>query len=119
KQKEWKQSDRIRSDTGNIQPAAVEVRENFLIAYCRRGGNFMPTTNGWLLRAESQDGGWTWSKGAPSQFKNPNAAVDFIKLRSGNLLLVFNDSMNERTPLTVALSPDSDQTWPWRRNVAE
>ena len=71
------------------------------------------------MRAESQDGGWTWSEGVNSQFKNPNSAVDFIKLRSGNLLLVFNDSMNERTPLTVALSPDSDRTWPWQRNVAE
>jgi hypothetical protein len=27
--------------------------------------------------------------------------------------------MNERTPLTVALSPDADKSWPWRRNVAE
>jgi hypothetical protein len=34
-------------------------------------------------------------------------------------LLVFNDNMNDRTPLTVALSPDGDRTWPWRRNVAE
>lgn len=119
KKKEWKQTSRIRSATGNIQPVPVEVRENFLIAYCRRGGNFEPTTNGWTIRAESHDGGWTWSEGVNTQFKNPNAAVDFIKLRSGNLLLVFNDSMNDRTPLTVALSPDNDKTWPWRRNVAE
>jgi len=117
KKKVWQQTGRIRSATGNIQPAAVEVRDNFLVAYCRRGGNYEPTTNGWLVRAESHDGGWTWSAGANSPFKNPNAAVDFIKLQSGNLLLVFNDSMNERTPLTVALSADGDRTWPWRRNV--
>ncbi len=119
KKKEWKQTGRIRSATGNIQPVAVEVRENFLVAYCRRGGGYDPTTNGWLVRAESRDGGWTWSEGANSKFPNPNAAGDFIKLRSGNLLLVFNDSMNDRTPLTVALSPDCDQTWPARRNVAD
>lgn len=119
KKKEWKQTGRIRSATGDIQPAPVEVRDNFLIAYCRRGGGYDPTTNGWLVRAESLDGGWTWSEGVDSQFQNPNSSVDFIKLRSGNLLLVFNDSMNDRTPLTVALSPDGDQTWPWRRNVAE
>jgi hypothetical protein len=69
--------------------------------------------------SESHDGGWTWSEGVNSKFQNPNAAVDFIKLRSGNLLLVFNDSMNDRTPLTVALSADGGQTWPWQRNVAE
>lgn len=119
KKKEWRQTGRIRSATGNIQPAVVEVRDDFLVAYCRRGGGYDPTTNGWLVRAESRDGGWTWSEGANSRFKNPNAAVDFIKLRSGNLLLVFNDSMNDRTPLTVALSADGDQTWPWQRNVAE
>lgn len=117
--KEWKQTGRIRSATGNIQPVAVEVSDNFLVAYCRRGGGYEPTTNGWLVRAESRDGGWTWSEGVNSQFKNPNSAVDFIKLRSGNLLLVFNDSMNDRTPLTVALSADGGQTWPWQRNVAE
>jgi len=117
--KAWKQTGRIRSATGNIQPVAVEVRDNFLVAYCRRGGNYEPTTNGWLVRAESHDGGGTWREGINSAFKNPNAAVDFIKLRSGNLLLVFNDSMNDRTPLTVALSTDRDQSWPSRRNVAE
>jgi predicted neuraminidase len=119
KKKEWKQTGRIKSATGNIQPVPVEMENDFLIAYVRRGGNFEPTTNGWVIRAESHDGGWTWSEGVNSQFKNPNAAVDFIKLRSGNLLLVFNDNMNERTPLTVALSPDKDRAWPWRRNVAE
>jgi hypothetical protein len=36
--------------------------------------------------------------------RNPNAAVDFVKLRGGNLLLVFNDNMNHRTLLSVALS---------------
>lgn len=119
KRKEWKQTGRIRSVTGNIQPTVVETQDNFLIAYCRRGGNYEPTTNGWLIRAESRDGGWTWSEGVNSSFKNPNASVDFIKLTSGNLLLVFNDSMNERTPLTVALSADGGQSWPWQRNVAE
>ena len=117
--REWKPTGRIRSATGNIQPVPVELAENHLVAYIRRGGNFEPTTNGWTIRAESRDGGWTWSQGVNTGFKNPNSAVDFIKLRSGNLLLVFNDSMNDRTPLTVALSPDQDKTWPWRRNVAE
>ena len=119
KSKQWKQTGRIRSATGNIQPVAVEVSANQLVAYCRRAGGYQPTTNGWLIRAESHDGGWTWTEGLNSRFRNPNAAVDFVKLRSGNLLLVFNDNMNDRTPLTVALSPDGDRTWPWRRNIAE
>jgi len=33
KKKEWKQTGRIRSATGNIQPVAVELSENSLVAY--------------------------------------------------------------------------------------
>ena len=65
-----------------------------------------------MVRAESTDGGWTWSEGRDSAFPNPNAAVDFLKLASGNLLLVFNDSMTSRTPLVAALSTDGDRDVP-------
>ncbi|MCS7025077.1 MAG: exo-alpha-sialidase [Bryobacteraceae bacterium] len=117
--KEWTPTGRIRSPKGNIQPAAVEIRPGWIVAYCRRGGNYGPTTNGWLVRAESKDYGETWSEGRDSAFPNPNAAVDFLKLRSGHLLLVFNDSMTKRTPLTVALSTDQDRSYPYRKNLAE
>ena len=92
--------------------------DDYLVAYCRRGGDYEPTTNGYLVRAESHDGGQNWSAGKNSQFPNPNAAVDFLKLKNGHLLLVYNDSMNDRTPLTVAISTDGDQTYPHRRNLA-
>ena len=71
------------------------------------------------MRAESRDGGRTWSEGRDSEFPNPNSAVDFIKLRSGNLLLVYNDHMYQRTPLAAALSTDRDRSYPYRRNIAE
>ena len=115
---QWKQTGAIRSKKGNIQPAVVEVSPGRLIAYSRRGGGYGPTTDGWMVRAESTDGGWTWSEGRDSTFQNPNAAVDFLKLASGNLLLVFNDSMTKRTPLVAALSTDGDATYA-RRNIAE
>ena len=119
KRKSWQQTGRIRSAKGNIQPAVVQINDNYLIAYCRRGGDYKPTSDGYLVRAESRDGGRTWSEGRDSQFPNPNAAVDFIKLRSGNLLLVYNDHMYQRTPLTAALSTDLDRSYPFRRNIAE
>jgi predicted neuraminidase len=116
---EWKETGAIRSPRGNIQPAVVEIAPGRLIAYCRRGGGYGPTTDGWLVRAESSDGGWTWSEGRDSAFPNPNAAVDFLKLASGHLLLVFNDSMTSRTPLMAALSRDGDRSWPARRAIAQ
>ena len=33
--------------------------------------------------------------------------------------MVFNDNMNERTPLTVAISTDNDKTYPYQRNICE
>jgi predicted neuraminidase len=116
---EWKEAGAIRSAKGNIQPAVVELAPGRLVAYCRRGGGYGPTADGWLVRAESTDGGWTWSEGRDSAFPNPNAAVDFLKLASGHLLLVFNDSMTSRTPLLAALSSDGDRTYPHRRAIAQ
>jgi predicted neuraminidase len=115
----WSTSAPIRSANGNIQPAVATLDDGKLVAYCRRGGGYGPGTSGYIVRAESADGGKTWSEGKDSAFPNPNAAVDFLRLSSGSLLLVFNDSMVDRTPLTVALSRDQDRTWPVKRNLAE
>lgn len=117
--KQWLRTGRIMSPTGNIQPAVVELTPGHLIAYCRRGGGYGPTTNGYIVRSESRDGGATWLPGRNSSFPNPNSAVEFLKLRSGALLLVYNDSMSDRTPLTAALSTDGDRTYASRRNIAE
>ena len=117
--KRWTETNRIRSRQGNLQPAVVQISDDRLIAFCRRGGNYEPVKDGYLIRSESKDGGRTWSEGHNAEFPNPNAAVDFIKLRNGHLVLVFNDSMNDRSPLTVAISTDGGQSFPHRRNLAE
>ena len=119
KARQWTPTGQIKSRTGNIQPAVVELTPGHLIAYCRRGGDYKPTKEGFIVRAESHDGGKTWSEGQNSAFPNPNSAIEFLKLTSGALLLVFNDSMTARTPLTAALSTDGDKSYPHRRNIAE
>jgi len=84
----------------------------------RRGGSFGPLPEGVTYRSESRDGGRTWSAGRETEFPNPNSAVDFIKLKNGHLLLVYNDNNEgERMPLTVAISTDKDQSYPHRRNI--
>jgi len=118
KTKRWTESSRIHSRMGNIQPAVARTTDKDLIAYCRRGGSYEPIKDGYVVRSESHDGGHTWSEGQDSQFPNPNAAVDFLRLQNGHLLLVYNDSMDDRTPLTVAISTDQDKSYPHRRNIA-
>lgn len=109
--KAWGLHGEIRSDKGNIQPAVAAVSENRLIAYCRRGGGYGKDEIGYVVRSESNDGGKTWARGMDSEFPNPNAAVDFLRLQSGNLLLIYNRSMNDRTPLSAALSTDNDKSY--------
>ena len=113
----WTATRPIRSRLGNLQPAVVDLGDDRLVCYCRRGGGYEPRDDGWLVRSESRDGGRTWSEGADSAVPNPNSAAEFIRLRSGRLLLVFNDSKSERTPLTAALSSDGDRTYPRKRDI--
>jgi predicted neuraminidase len=119
KSREWTRTPPIRSRLGNIQPAVAQLTPEHLICYCRRGGGYDGRSDGYLVFSESHDGGRTWAPGRDSAFPNPNAAVDLLKLKSGHLLLVYNDSMKGRTPLTAALSTDGGRTFPYRRNVRE
>ena len=116
---EWTETNRITSRIGNLQPSAVQLTDDYLVAYSRRGGGYDGQEDGWLVRSESRDGGYTWSAGKDSQFPNPNAATDFIKLQNGHLLLVYNDSKIERMPLTIAISTDGDKTYPYKRNIVD
>jgi predicted neuraminidase len=119
KSREWTRTPPIRSRLGNIQPAVVQLTPEHLICYCRRGGGYSGQADGYLVFSESHDGGRTWAPGRDSAFPNPNAAVDLLKLKNGHLLLVYNDSKKDRTPLTAALSTDGGKTFPYRRNVME
>jgi predicted neuraminidase len=119
KAKTWRETGQIKSRLGNIQPAVVQVSDTHLIAYCRRGGDYKPRTDGWLVRAESHDGGLTWSEGQDSPFPNPNAAVEFLHLQDDALVLVYNDSMSDRTPLVAAMSVDQDKSYAYRRTIGQ
>lgn len=113
----WVERGIIKSTKGNVQPGVVEVSKDHLIAYCRRGGGYGKVSDGWAVRSESRDGGRTWTEGVDSSFKNPNSALELLKLANGHLLIIFNDSMYARTPLVAALSTDGDRTWPHRRVI--
>jgi predicted neuraminidase len=118
KKKTWTPTNRIYSELGNLQAAPVQIDDNYLIAYMRRGGGYGIMKDGVAYRSESRDGGKTWSKGMKSNFKNPNSGLDFIKLKNGHLLIVFNDNNEgERMPLTVAISTDNDKTYSYKRDL--
>ena len=115
----WRMSEPIRWRNGVLQPAVVELEKDHLVAFCRPGGGFEARTDRYVLRSESHDGGWTWTRAENTEFPNSNTAVDLLKLRNGHLLLVYNDSMTRRIPLTVAISSDGGRTFTHRKNIAE
>ena len=117
-QKVWSQMQPIRSAKGNIQPSVVQLTDDHLVAYCRRGGGYGPGHEGFIIRSESRDGGHTWSQGQDTSLANPNAAIDMLKLQSGNVLLVYNNSFLKRSPLTLALSTDGEKTWSHQKDIS-
>jgi predicted neuraminidase len=114
----WSRSEKVLSRLGNLQAAVVELEPGRLLALCRRGGDYEPGNDGFVVRTESNDGGRTWSPGTETEFPNPNASVELIKLQSGALLFVYNHSMDERTPLRAVLSTDGGRTWPRQLDLA-
>ena len=117
--KKWTQTKRIHSANGNIQPAVVSLNGDHLLAFCRRGGGYEPDEVGFIVRSESYDGGETWTEGKDTLFPNPNAAVDLLKLKSGNIVMAYNHHMSERDPLALALSKDGGKTFPHRIDIAK
>ena len=113
----WETTDVIHSRLGNHQPSVAAIDQDYLIAFCRRGGDYFGREDGFLVRSESRDGGRTWTSGVETTFPNPNAPVDFVRLNSGNLLLAYNDSSFERTPLSVAVSTDRGESFPHRLDL--
>ncbi len=113
----WTATNRIHSPLGNLQPQVVQLTNDHLVCYMRRGGGYGPESSGFIQRAESLDGGFTWSDASDTDFKNPNSAVDALRLQNGHIALVYNDHMYERSPLSIAISTDQAKTFPHRRNI--
>lgn len=97
---------------GNIQPTLAQFADRSLLALMRRGD---PPERIWQSR--SYDRGRTWSGPTTAALPNPNAAVDMVRLANGHLVLAFNDTTHDRTPLTLAISTDEGKTWTAKRDL--
>ncbi len=92
------------SPNGAIQPATVELDDGHLLTYMR-------TRDGAIYQTESFDYGRTWTEAERTDLPNNDARVDLIKLDSGNLLLAYNPTEDDRDVLRLSLSEDDGQTW--------
>ncbi len=89
----------------NLQPSVVTLDDGRLLAVMRNAGR------GWLWVTASDDGGRSWASPADSGFPNPASPAELLRLASGNLVLIFNDSDAVRRPLSVSISADDGVTW--------
>ncbi|MFO8058168.1 MAG: sialidase family protein, partial [bacterium] len=105
----WEHVAEVCSNPGNIQASVVELSPGNLYATMRTGDSWFKEKRVWETR--SHDGGRTWTEPEQTALPNPNAGTDMIKMDSGKLLLAFNNSEDDRTPLSLAVSDDGGKTW--------
>lgn len=95
----------------NLHPTIIQRSDGTLLAYLR------PDDHHLIARFESADMGRTWTEAVNTDLPNPHAAIDMVKLRDGRVVLAMNNSPDARTPLTLALSEDEGETWPYVRDL--
>jgi len=86
---------------GIIQPSVLALSRKHLRFYARSTSQI-----GRICLADSFDAGLHWTQAKPLDLPNPNSGIDALTLRDGRLVLVFNDSERNRTPLNLAVSAD-------------
>ncbi|MFE5320517.1 exo-alpha-sialidase [Paenibacillus sp. NPDC056579] len=112
-----------------VQMSVVERKDGSLFAV------FRSRHADRIYTSISEDHGRSWSAPEKTILPNNNSSIQLCKLNNGHLALVFNDSTMERdqfrwierngefrkkalrTPLTVAVSEDGGNTWPYFKNV--
>jgi predicted neuraminidase len=102
----------LRVPGGAIQPSIIQRTDGSLLAFLRtgeQGGNIWTIT--------SEDSGLNWGNPIRTSLLNPNSAIDAVKLKSGAVVLAYNDSPFDRVPLVVALSMDDGETWQFEKKI--
>ncbi|MBX3422481.1 MAG: exo-alpha-sialidase [Pirellulaceae bacterium] len=92
---------------GNIQPSVLRRNDGTLVAYMRENG---PRRQ--VRVSESSDDGQTWGPVGTIPIANPGSGLDAVQTRSGNWLLISNNTIVGRNRLAISVSKDEGQSWP-------
>jgi len=92
---------------GTIQPSIVRLPDGRLRMLVRSTERI-----GRICYADSLDHGVTWSELKATKLENPNSGIDAVGLADGRIVLAYNPSTKNRTPLSLAVSSDGND---WRR----
>lgn len=117
--KTWKECE-VPQSNGLVQPSVLRLADGHFLAFFRsRYADF-------IYRSTSTDG-CNWTAPAPTHLPNNNSSIQSAMLRDGSLVIAFNNSsagvtrdkarVSVRKPLSIALSEDGGETWPWVRDI--
>jgi len=108
----WQYSNPVIGGIG-IQPAIAVGKDGSLTAYLRDNG---PPPNR-IQKTHSTDGGLTWSIARDTDIPNPGAGFDVTTLKSGEWIMIYNDTEEGRYDLTVAISDNEGKSWKWKKRL--
>jgi hypothetical protein len=105
----------VPEERGAMEPTIVELARDQL--YC-----LLRTKSGYLYETTSSNGGSTWTPPAKTAIPSPEAICKLLKLQSGRVMLVWNNTSSTtqrpRYPLVCALSEDGCRSWSAPRIIA-
>ncbi len=110
----WNFSNPVLGGAG-IQATILIGKDSTLVAYLRDNG---PAPQR-MQRTESHDQGLTWTIAKDDEFPNPGSGFDGVTLPTGEWVIVFNNSEDNRHNLFVAMSDDEGKTWKWKKAIED
>jgi len=91
---------------GNIQPCLIERDNGQIVAMMRENG-----LRKRIRYSVSSDQGRHWSDVAETTLPNPGSKIHSVALRNGDWALAYNDLVDGRHTLSLAISKDEGKTW--------
>jgi len=88
------------------EPNAVEIAPNRLVMWLRAEGR------GVKYRADSSDGGLTWTAPEPTDIPDPSTKITVLSIGDAVVMLHNRDTDFDRRRLALWVSRDGGRTWP-------
>ncbi len=114
-QENWQVQGDIWAERGVAEPVITQLSSGDILCYMRGASGQGATDievqmHNW--RCVSSDECKTFSEPVQTNLRNPDSSVHIaISSTSGRLIIVYNDSYGQRTPLSVGVSEDEGKTF--------
>lgn len=111
--KTWRKSktDLDLPESGADEPGLVELKDGSVLMIIR-------TELGKIYKSYSHDSGFTWTNPEATALTSPSSPATIKRIpETRDLIIVWNNSLDKRVPLTVAISRDEGKTWQNFKNL--